>query len=151
MPTLFQNGHEVRPYKGQFYYNLRGYDQMHAFPSGLQDRRRRLARDDPQPLDVVWWQCGGGPGVKTPKTAAAPARCPVVHSSTPAPGPGVPHVPAHPDAFHRDVQTHLELHVNFPDCWDGKRLDSPDHHSHMAYSTDYVCPRHTPSRCRRSG
>ena len=40
----------------------------------------------------------------------------------------------------RDVKTFLELHVNFPDCWDGKRLDSPDHTSHMAYSRDYVCP-----------
>ncbi|HEY3181679.1 MAG TPA: DUF1996 domain-containing protein [Gaiellaceae bacterium] len=38
------------------------------------------------------------------------------------------------------VQTYLELHVDFPDCWDGKRLDSPDHMSHMAYSRDYVCP-----------
>ncbi len=42
------------------------------------------------------------------------------------------------------VKTFLELHVNFPDCWDGRRLDSPDHKSHMAYSRDYVCPRSHP-------
>ena len=41
-------------------------------------------------------------------------------------------------------KTRLELHVDFPDCWDGKRLDSRDHKSHMAYSRDYVCPRSHP-------
>ena len=30
--------------------------------------------------------------------------------------------------------------VNFPNCWDGSRLDSADHKSHLAYSTDGVCP-----------
>jgi hypothetical protein len=25
--------------------------------------------------------------------------------------------------------------VTFPTCWDGVNLDSPDHRSHMAYST----------------
>ena len=34
----------------------------------------------------------------------------------------------------------LQLNVNFPNCWDGKRLDSPDHGSHMAYSSDGGCP-----------
>jgi hypothetical protein len=34
----------------------------------------------------------------------------------------------------------LHLHVNFPNCWDGERLDSRDHQSHMAYSSDGVCP-----------
>jgi hypothetical protein len=27
------------------------------------------------------------------------------------------------------------LGVRFPDCWDGRRRDSPDHKSHMAYSS----------------
>ena len=34
----------------------------------------------------------------------------------------------------------LRLQVNFPNCWDGTNLDSADHKSHMAYSTDGVCP-----------
>jgi hypothetical protein len=41
----------------------------------------------------------------------------------------------------------LGLHVLFPDCWDGRNLDSADHKSHMAYSyqarrgdNDRVCP-----------
>ncbi len=31
-------------------------------------------------------------------------------------------------------QQGLALHVQFPNCWDGVNLDSPDHQSHMAYS-----------------
>ena len=29
----------------------------------------------------------------------------------------------------------VTLRVSFPDCWDGRRLDSPDHRSHMAYNS----------------
>jgi hypothetical protein len=28
----------------------------------------------------------------------------------------------------------VTLRIAFPDCWDGRRLDSPDHRSHMAYN-----------------
>jgi hypothetical protein len=34
----------------------------------------------------------------------------------------------------------LRLIVNFPNCWNGTQLDSGDHKSHLAYSTDGVCP-----------
>jgi Domain of unknown function (DUF1996) len=34
----------------------------------------------------------------------------------------------------------LVLHVYFPDCWDGKHLDSADHQSHMAYTHNGRCP-----------
>jgi hypothetical protein len=34
--------------------------------------------------------------------------------------------------------------VNFPDCWDGRRLDSSDHQNHMAYSADGACPQSHP-------
>lgn len=34
----------------------------------------------------------------------------------------------------------VELILQFPDCWDGVRLDSPDHQSHMAYSRGRSCP-----------
>jgi hypothetical protein len=33
----------------------------------------------------------------------------------------------------------LEASVVFPNCWDGKNLDSADHKSHMAYAKNYVC------------
>ena len=38
----------------------------------------------------------------------------------------------------------LEMHVNFPQCWDGVNLDSPDHKSHMAYGTGTGCPASHP-------
>jgi len=34
--------------------------------------------------------------------------------------------------------------IVFPSCWDGKRLDSPDHRSHMAYPTGKGCPKSRP-------
>ena len=39
---------------------------------------------------------------------------------------------------------YLRLNVNFPDCWDGRRLDSRDHRSHMAYSSGLRCPASHP-------
>jgi len=43
----------------------------------------------------------------------------------------------------------LRAQVYFPSCWDGKNLDAPDHHSHVAYPAigDYnggVCPQSHP-------
>jgi hypothetical protein len=43
-----------------------------------------------------------------------------------------------PPTCTRDRQ--LRLVVTFPDCWDGERLDSPDHHAHVAYSSKGSCP-----------
>ena len=34
----------------------------------------------------------------------------------------------------------LRLHIRFPECWDGRNIDSADHKSHMAYSRAGVCP-----------
>jgi hypothetical protein len=38
----------------------------------------------------------------------------------------------------------LELVLNFPDCWDGRRTDAGDHQSHMAYSAAGACPSSHP-------
>ena len=39
----------------------------------------------------------------------------------------------------------ITTNVNFPQCWDGKNLDSPDHHSHMAYAiSGKGCPEAFP-------
>jgi Domain of unknown function (DUF1996) len=38
----------------------------------------------------------------------------------------------------------LRLLVSFPDCWDGRHLDSDDHVSHMARSADGACPEAHP-------
>lgn len=38
----------------------------------------------------------------------------------------------------------LEAFVEFPECWDGVNLDSPDHRSHMKYSVGSACPASHP-------
>ena len=40
----------------------------------------------------------------------------------------------------------LHFMMQFPDCWDGKHLDSPDHKSHVAFGTDAGCPAAHPVR-----
>ena len=40
----------------------------------------------------------------------------------------------------------LSASVTFMDCWDGVNLDSANHKSHMAYSTNGVCPASHPKR-----
>jgi hypothetical protein len=38
----------------------------------------------------------------------------------------------------------LRMAVSFPDCWDGERVDSPDHAAHMARSEGGACPASHP-------
>jgi hypothetical protein len=43
------------------------------------------------------------------------------------------------------------MQVDFPNCWDGKNLDSPNHKDHMAYAansyvTNNTCPATHPVR-----
>lgn len=40
--------------------------------------------------------------------------------------------------------TQLNIRYQAPSCWDGTRLDSPDHKSHMAYPVDLRCPASHP-------
>jgi hypothetical protein len=143
VPTLYQNGREIRPAKGQFYYVLRGFEQMRPFPAGLRmvagDAHARRA----QPVNVAYWACGGRGGVRTAPSRTVPT-CGIVDARYTAFLKKCRTCPVKRINVHERVRTFLELHVNFPDCWDGKRLDSPDHHSHMAYSRAYVCPASHP-------
>ena len=59
VPTLYQNGREVRPAKAQLYYVLRGYDQMHPFPPGLRMVAGDAHATRPQSMRVTYWTCGG--------------------------------------------------------------------------------------------
>ncbi|WP_203731584.1 DUF1996 domain-containing protein [Paractinoplanes durhamensis] len=40
----------------------------------------------------------------------------------------------------------LHFMLQFPDCWDGKNLDSPNHKDHIAYGSDSGCPKDHPVR-----
>ena len=140
VPSLLLNGREIRPAKAQLYYVVLGYRQMQAFPAGL----RMVAGDAhairPQSTVVTYWDCAGGPGIRSRPSATPPARCGTVSGFVLTRRPGS----AKPVRTTLRAKTRLELHVDFPDCWDGKHLDSLDHKSHMAYSRGFVCPRTHP-------
>ncbi|KAH8082838.1 WSC-domain-containing protein [Cristinia sonorae] len=46
---------------------------------------------------------------------------------------GDPEWAERPDFFKHNCPNGMRAQVFFPQCWDGKNLDSPDHKSHMAY------------------
>jgi hypothetical protein len=49
-----------------------------------------------------------------------------------------------PNIVDCDVGDKLQLTVNFPQCWNGRDLDSADHKSHMAYPARGQCPSSHP-------
>jgi hypothetical protein len=71
------------------------------------------AAKSPQSLRVVAWDCGENQHGRFPPTAAIPTCT---------------------------GGKNLSLRVRFPDCWNGRELDSADHKSHMAYSDVGRCP-----------
>ena len=116
-PSVYNRGERVRPNIMVSYYRtgaLRDPSVIRPFPLGL----RMIAGDGqatrPQPTVVTHWSCAldGPTGTSTP-----PASCDSDGSI-------------------------LRLRIAFPNCWDGKRLDSADHKSHMAYSYRHnrACP-----------
>ena len=113
MPTLLVGGNPVNPQSATIYYRRRTASNVRPFPAGLKMIAGSARATAPQSLAVTYWNCGAQTGI-------AP-------SST---------VPTCPDSG----RASLRLHVNFPDCWDGSNLDSPDHVSHMAYSARGSCP-----------
>jgi Domain of unknown function (DUF1996) len=113
MPTLSVAGTPVTPQGATIYYRRRTDATVRPFPAGLKMIAGSSRATSPQSLAVTYWNCGAQTGI-------AP-------SST---------VPTCPDG----ARASLRLHVNFPDCWDGANLDSPDHQMHMAYSTRGSCP-----------
>jgi hypothetical protein len=140
VPTLLQNGREVRPAKAQLYYVVLGYGQMRAFPAGLRMIAGDAHAGAPQSSLVTYWDCAGDTGIRSKPFAAPPVRCGTLSGTAFMLRKGTKKlVPITVRS-----KTRLELHVNFPDCWDGKHLDSLDHKSHMAYSHNFVCPRSHP-------
>ena len=146
VPTLFHGNREIRPQKAQFYFNLRGYDQMHPFPAGLKMVAGNAHAFSPQSTNVVYWACATSESARSAPLHRPPPSCAdvplVLKKGFFRPCATCPSRPLPPPRAHQ--KRYLELHVNFPDCWDGKHLDSPDHQSHMAYSRAYVCPASHP-------
>jgi hypothetical protein len=117
VPTLYRNGEAVEPLGATIYYRPRSLGRITAFPSGLKMIAGDARAQLPQSMRVTFWNCGVRAGL--PRSSSV-ATCPEARGSS------------------------LRLHVNFPDCWNGRTLDSADHKSHMAYSENGACPASHP-------
>lgn len=114
VPTLFDgSGNAVEPVGATIYYRRRTLAPVQPFPAGLRMIAGNARATVAQSTRVTFWNCGVDAGVE--------------------PGSEIPACPA-------GRRTGLRLHVTFPSCWDGRRLDSPDHQSHMAYAVAGNCP-----------
>ncbi len=124
VPALYRSGEVVRPLGVSVYYRIRSIDRIRAFPAGLKVVAGNAGAVRGQSTRIVFWNCAYPPGPIEP--SAFPPTCLMRRRRTIRPG--------------RESAGHLRLNINFPDCWDGRRLDSADHRSHMAYSSGLRCP-----------
>jgi len=114
VPTLIDaGGRPILPRAATVYYRRRTLAPVQPFPPGFKLIAGNSKATAPQGLMVTSWNCGPLTGIRPQAT-----------------------IPTCPDALRQG----LALHVQFPNCWDGVDLDSPDHQSHMAYSVRGVCP-----------
>lgn len=121
MPSVLEDGTPLRPGIATFYYRAPGVDPgaVTVFPPGFKMVAGDAEAMTPQPLRVVEWSCRSE-GAKKPWRAGIP-QC----------GPG----------------SALAFRSNFPDCWNGRDLDSANHRSHVAYSDNQArCPSGFPVR-----
>ena len=105
VPTLYAGRRALRPLVSVGYYVRRTSGPVQAFPAGLKMIAGDAKARRQQPLARVGWACGGFGA--TPRSATVPA-CP-------------------PDRS-------LHMRVTFPNCWNGRDLDSADHKRHLAYA-----------------
>lgn len=108
VPTLRKGKRVVRPMRSNVYYRTARRDpaSIEPFPAGLRVIAGNAKATGPQDRRIVRWGCTGE---AKPKGAKKAPTCP--------------------------KSTRLRLSVVFPDCWNGRELDSADHSSHLAYAT----------------
>ena len=117
-PTLFVNARAIEPLAVVAYYVRRTSGEVQPFPAGLKMIAGDAGARTAQSLQVTSWSCGR-------RTV----------SST---------IPACDRVGFGFRRSSLRLQVNFPNCWDGRQLDSANHKSHMAYSSGGSCPSSHP-------
>ncbi len=112
-PTLYYDGKAVTPRRIRVYYRNGGKNPttIRPFPAGLKMIAGDMAASatNKQATSVAAWACTVSGDEKE-----------------------VQNVP-------RCTGDSLRLRIVFPDCWDGKNLDSADHKSHVAYSRSGKC------------
>jgi Domain of unknown function (DUF1996) len=122
IPTMYQNGKIVDPDdKVTVYYGSRLKDPSKTvpFPFGLRmiSGDPRVQTDDANHDGNHFWCAGIGGSVGR----TANGEWPICASTA-----------------------KLTRQLSFPDCWDGKHLDSPDHKAHMSNEVNGACPADHP-------
>ncbi len=113
VPALYQGTTEILPVAATVYYRRGTLAEVNTFPNNLRMIAGDAKATTPQGMRITFWSCGVASGVD--RSVDVPT-CPDTRGSF------------------------LRLHIRFPECWDGRRLDSPDHKSHLAYATRAGCP-----------
>lgn len=126
-PRLYGDGAPIDP--GQDRFQFRPYYRagttnlasVQTVPYGLRMIAGNSAATAPQSSSVAGYQCRNLIVGNTVPRQSLPPNCP--------------------------RGDYLEASITFPNCWDGIRLDSTDHKSHMAYaSATSACPADHPVR-----
>ena len=113
-PALYQGSKLILPTLATVYYRRFSLAPVHPFPNRLRMIAGDAGATSVQRRRVTYWDCGF---LSPVARSAHVLRCP---------------------------RGTLHLNVVFPECWDGRHLDSPDHKSHMAYMRNGKCPASHP-------
>ncbi|MFJ1601426.1 DUF1996 domain-containing protein [Streptomyces sp. NPDC088261] len=120
VPTLFVNNQPVEPTGTTFYY----------LGEGVRDDVIARTQPIPEGLKIV-----AGNAKATGPNDNTRARWSCLHAGQVNPSTDFVNCPA---------GTMLESYLDFPQCWNGRDLDSADHKSHMSYPVDGTCPASHP-------
>ncbi|TMK30551.1 MAG: DUF1996 domain-containing protein [Actinobacteria bacterium] len=125
--TLMRKGKVQKPWKVHIYYRNQVAAHPRPFPLGLEylagdPNATRKQRDWEQ---RYFWQCGD---TVASTHFAKPPDCP--DDGNPEPG--------------SSTGDTLTLMIRFPQCWDGTRKDSKNHHAHIVYPVNDACPKDHP-------
>ncbi|GAB2632796.1 hypothetical protein GCM10027168_74380 [Streptomyces capparidis] len=117
VPTMYRGDQPVEPTGVTFYY----------LGEGVREDVTRRIRPLPLGLRVVAGNARAA-GVNDPTSIA---RWSCLHHGEVNPSKDFVTCPA---------GSMLESYLDFPQCWNGRDLDSPDHKSHMSYPVNGDCP-----------
>jgi len=113
VPALYQGTTEILPLAATVYYRRGTPAEVSPFPNNFRMIAGDAKATSPQGMGITFWSCGVASGLG--RSVEVPT-CPETRGSF------------------------LRLHIRFPECWDGRQLDSPDHKSHTAYAVRGQCP-----------
>jgi hypothetical protein len=116
VPTLYHDNVPVEPVTGIFYYLGEGVRpdvtaRIQSLPLGLRIVAGNAQATAPDATTISRWSC--------------------LHHNEAGAGKDFINCPA---------GSMLESYLDFPQCWNGVDLDSPNHKSHMAYPVNGDCP-----------